>query len=183
MSLRGNAFLYQGEELGLPQAHVAFADLQDWEAIANWPRTLGRDGARTPIPWRDSAPYAGFSRVKPWLPVEPRHLPLSVASQEHNHASMLQFSRAAIAMRKRTLALQTGSMIVIEASDDILHFQRHLSGMTLQCVFNLGSTPTSRSHTTPMTMVFDSILGDGAHGATAPTTLPPFSGFLAIAKS
>ena len=48
MCLRGNVILYQGEELGLPQAHVPFEHLQDPEAIANWPQTLGRDGARTP---------------------------------------------------------------------------------------------------------------------------------------
>ena len=52
--LRGNIFIYQGEELGLPQAHVPFEQLKDPEAIANWPLTLGRDGARTPIPWRSS---------------------------------------------------------------------------------------------------------------------------------
>ena len=55
LSLRGNPIIYQGEELGLPQGHVAFADLQDPEAITNWPHTLGRDGARTPMPWAAQA--------------------------------------------------------------------------------------------------------------------------------
>ena len=63
--LRGNIFIYQGEELGLPQAHVPFEQLKDPEAIANWPLTLGRDGARTPIPWRSSMSPAAHS----WLPV------------------------------------------------------------------------------------------------------------------
>src|SRR3546814_1174734 len=61
-ALRGNAFIYQGEELGLPQGEVAFEDLQDPEAIANWPHTLGRDGARTPLPWTSTARNAGFTR-------------------------------------------------------------------------------------------------------------------------
>ncbi|MEM8725911.1 MAG: alpha-amylase family glycosyl hydrolase, partial [Pseudomonadota bacterium] len=43
LSLRGNPIIYQGEELGLPQGFVAFEDLLDPEAIANWPHTLGRD--------------------------------------------------------------------------------------------------------------------------------------------
>lgn len=60
--LRGNIFLYQGEELGLPQAEIAFEDLKDPEAIANWPATLGRDGARTPMPWQSSAPIAPQTR-------------------------------------------------------------------------------------------------------------------------
>ena len=48
-SLRGNIFIYQGEELGLEQADVPFERLVDPEAIKNWPKTLGRDGARTPM--------------------------------------------------------------------------------------------------------------------------------------
>ncbi|HUH23011.1 MAG TPA: alpha-amylase family glycosyl hydrolase, partial [Brevundimonas sp.] len=82
LSLRGNAFLYQGEELGLPQGEVPFERLRDPEAIANWPRTLGRDGARTPMPWSSSAPHAGFSTVEPWLPIDPRHVDLAVDAQE-----------------------------------------------------------------------------------------------------
>ena len=89
MALRGNVFVYQGEELGLPQADVPFERLQDPEAIANWPLTLGRDGARTPMPWVSGAVNAGFSEVEPWLPVDPAHLPLAVDAQEADPASTL----------------------------------------------------------------------------------------------
>ena len=67
--LRGNVILWQGEELGLTQVDIAFEDLQDPEAIANWPLTLSRDGARTPMVWTD-APGHGFTApgVRPWLP-------------------------------------------------------------------------------------------------------------------
>ncbi|MBU2417894.1 MAG: alpha-glucosidase, partial [Alphaproteobacteria bacterium] len=68
MCLRGNVFIYQGEELALPQAEVPFDRLVDPEAIANWPQTLGRDGARTPMPWSADQPHAGFSTAEPWLP-------------------------------------------------------------------------------------------------------------------
>ncbi|MEM9234369.1 MAG: alpha-amylase family glycosyl hydrolase, partial [Pseudomonadota bacterium] len=77
-SLRGNAFIYQGEELGLPQGNVAFEDLQDPEAITNWPHTLGRDGARTPFPWKMDAPFAGFSDSSAWLKTDPAHARLAV---------------------------------------------------------------------------------------------------------
>jgi alpha-glucosidase len=56
------------------------------EAIANWPQTLGRDGARTPMPWVSTALNAGFSAVEPWLPVDPAHLPLAVDAQEADPA-------------------------------------------------------------------------------------------------
>ena len=59
--MRGNIFVYQGEELGLPQAEIAFEQLRDPEAIANWPMTLGRDGARTPMPWTSSERQATTS--------------------------------------------------------------------------------------------------------------------------
>jgi len=49
LCLRGNPIIYQGEELGLEQDEIPFELLQDPEAIANWPLTLSRDGARTPI--------------------------------------------------------------------------------------------------------------------------------------
>src|SRR3546814_14274780 len=73
-ALRGNAFIYQGEELGLPQGEVAFEDLQDPEAIANWTHTLGRDGARTPLPWTSTAHNAGItSAEKAWPRLEAAH--------------------------------------------------------------------------------------------------------------
>ena len=50
-SLRGTAFVYQGEELGLPQADVPFEALRDPDGIAFWPAYKGRDGCRTPMPW------------------------------------------------------------------------------------------------------------------------------------
>ena len=57
VALRGNIFLYQGDELGLTQVEIGYDDLRDPEAIANWPLTLSRDGARTPMPWMaDAAP-------------------------------------------------------------------------------------------------------------------------------
>src|SRR6185312_11941859 len=73
MCLRGNVFLYQGEELGLPQASVPFEKLRDPEAIANWPLTQGRDGARTPMPWDGKLLNAGFSTAEPWLPIPVEH--------------------------------------------------------------------------------------------------------------
>ena len=86
--LRGNVILYQGEELGLPQADVPFEALQDQEALTNWPQTLGRDGARTPLPWTDAAD-GGFGSDTPWLPIDPRHLPLNIADQEREPQSIL----------------------------------------------------------------------------------------------
>src|SRR5256885_120691 len=90
VSLRGNIFLYQGEELGLPQATLAFADLKDPEAITNWPRSLGRDGARTPMPWAAHAPNAGFSSARPWLPMAGAIPPPAASGRSAEHTPELQ---------------------------------------------------------------------------------------------
>ncbi|MFJ6023029.1 alpha-amylase family glycosyl hydrolase [Brevundimonas sp. NPDC092305] len=142
MCLRGNVFVYYGEELGLPQGEVPFDRLVDPEAIANWPQTLGRDGARTPMPWRADQPNAGFSTGEPWLPIDPRHLPLAVDRQEAEPASMLQVTRRLIALRKAHAALGRGAMTMIETGHaDLLAFERTLGAERLVCVFNLGHAP------------------------------------------
>jgi alpha-glucosidase len=141
--LRGNVFVYQGEELGLPQADVPFERLVDPEAIANWPETLGRDGARTPMPWTADAPYAGFSSVEPWLPVDPRHTALAVAVQEADPTSTLHLARRLIGLRHSHPALRTGSMTLLDSSGDLLLFEREDQGETLLCAFNLGHEPVT----------------------------------------
>lgn len=136
--LRGNAFLYQGEELGLPQAHVPFERLQDPEAIANWPATLGRDGARTPMPWTAEAPFAGFSAAEPWLPLDPRHQAKAVDRQEHDPHSMLNFTRRLLAFRKSHPDLVRGDLRLVNAADPVVAFERLGEGGRVLCVFNLG---------------------------------------------
>ena len=138
MTLRGNVFVYQGEELGLPQAHVPFDRLVDPEAIANWPETLGRDGARTPMPWHHAAPQAGFSTAEPWLPVDARHVALAVDAQEADPASTLNWSRRLIALRQSHPILRTGSMTMIAAREGLLVFRRGEDADAVLCVFNLG---------------------------------------------
>ncbi len=140
MSLRGNIFLYQGEELGLPQAELGFEDLKDPEAIANWPLTLGRDGARTPIPWQSAAAHAGFSTAIPWLPVSPEHFALAVDRQEIDPGSQLALTRRLIRLRRECAALRAGALEFLEAPADLLVFERRGGDARLVCVFNLDST-------------------------------------------
>lgn len=137
MCLRGNPFVYYGEELGLLHADIPFERLLDPEAIRNWPQTNCRDGARTPMVW-DSAPDAGFGSADPWLPVDPRHLAQSVAAQEADAGSVLHFARAVIALRKESPALRLGTFTLLQADDNVLAFTRSTEDETLLCVFNLG---------------------------------------------
>jgi alpha-glucosidase len=136
-ALRGSIILYQGEELGLPQVDVPFDRLQDPEAIANWPLTLSRDGARTPMPWSALAPNLGFSLAEPWLPLGSNHRDLAVDRQKAIGDSLLHFTRACLDLRKRFPALRHGSMENVEAGDALLLFERASDGQRLRCAFNL----------------------------------------------
>jgi len=138
LALRGNVFIYQGEELGLPQADVPFEQLQDPEAIANWPETQGRDGARTPMPWRSDLPAAGFTGGRPWLPLDPRHPALAVDRQEADPGSMLNLTRRLVALRRSRPALREGAIRPVEAPPPLLAFERGDGPARLLCVFNLG---------------------------------------------
>ena len=139
LSLRGNVFLYQGEELGLPQANIAFEDLRDPEAIANWPLTQGRDGARTPMPWTENEPYAGFSTVKPWLPVPEAHIRRAVSVQNAAADSVLMRTRELLELRRSNAAIKIGRFEPLALPSPLLGFDRIAGGMHVRCLFNLSS--------------------------------------------
>ena len=139
-ALRGSIIIYQGEELGLPQVDVPFDKLQDPEAITNWPHTLSRDGARTPMPWSAGAPNLGFSSAAPWLPPGETHRALAADRQEHDPASALAFSRQCLALREAHPALRQGRLELVEAGTQLLVFDRSDGRQTLRCTFNLSST-------------------------------------------
>ena len=141
MALRGSACIYQGEELGLPEAEVAFGDLQDPYGIQFWPEFKGRDGCRTPMPWVASNRNAGFSDADPWLPVSHAHLPLSVEAQEADPGALVHHYRRAIASRRAHPALAKGAQSRVRAQGDLLTFTRAHEGQTIFCAFNLGDTP------------------------------------------
>jgi len=139
LSLRGNPIIYQGEELALPQGEVAFEDLQDPEAIANWPHTLGRDGARTPFPWVSHEPQAGFSNAnQTWLKVDPVHADRAVDTQSAGIGSALNYTRQLLVLRKSLPPLLTGSSELLETDEDIVAFVRRTDKGEVLCAFNLG---------------------------------------------
>jgi alpha-glucosidase len=142
-ALRGSIILYQGEELGLPQVDVPFEQLRDPEAIANWPQTLSRDGARTPMPWSATAPSLGFSAGEPWLPIVDSHRRLAVAAQESDPHSALEFTKRCLRLRKNSAALRHGSLALVEAGEHKLVFDRRAGGERLRCTFNLSDRPIS----------------------------------------
>jgi alpha-glucosidase len=142
MCLRGSVCLYQGEELGLPEAEIAFEDLQDPYGIEFWPEFKGRDGCRTPMVWQSNDPQGGFSSAKPWLPVPSEHLARAVSGQG-SAESLLAHYRASIALRHDHAALRSGAQVDLVAEGSVLRFERQADGARLFCAFNLSSDPAT----------------------------------------
>ncbi|MCR8723952.1 alpha-amylase family glycosyl hydrolase [Frigidibacter sp. ROC022] len=141
LTLRGSACIYQGEELGLHEADLAYEDLQDPYGIEFWPEFKGRDGCRTPMVWETDNLYGGFSTHRPWLPVPSEHLHHSVQDAEHDPGNILHHYRRALAFRRSHLALRKGTQSRVEAVGDVVQFTRQGPSETIFCAFNLGKDP------------------------------------------
>lgn len=138
--LRGNIIIYQGEELGLDQVEIPYELVKDPEALRNWPLTLSRDGARTPLPWVAKAAHCGFTTGEPWLPVGERHCSLAVDVQRQDPGSLLNLTRAALGLRKAHPALRLGRIAECRHDGDLLVLTREHGDETIDCFFNLGES-------------------------------------------
>ncbi|MGE5503437.1 MAG: alpha-glucosidase [Actinomycetota bacterium] len=133
LGLRGPVCLYQGEELGLPEADIPFERLVDPFGRNFWPDFKGRDGCRTPLPWT-LAPEP----VRPWLPVPDAHRALAVEVQEADGASTLNVTRRLLRWRRRHPALVDGALRLVDLDPALVAFEREGGGERLLCVFNPG---------------------------------------------
>jgi alpha-glucosidase len=134
-TLRGTPFIYQGEELGLPDAEVPHERVVDVD---------GRDPERAPIPWEPpsrSGPGAGFTTGDPWLPLPPDPERLCVASQLEDADSTLRFVRRLLKLRAAEPALQGGEQRSLECAPDVFCYTRELDGDRFLVALNFVSEP------------------------------------------
>ncbi len=143
MSFRGSICIYEGEELGLTEADLAFEDLVDPYGIRFWPEFKGRDGCRTPMVWERAAPNGGFSTAKPWLPVPADHLPKAADGQVGVPGSVHDHYKRFMAFRHSELALVTGDIHFIPTEGDVIAFVRSAGNEAVLCVFNLAQEPAT----------------------------------------
>ena len=104
LALPGSSYVYQGEELGLPEvADLPVSALQDpiWEQTAH--TSKGRDGCRVPLPWTTTGPSYGFGAGGAWLPQPTSFASYAVEAQDGAEGSTLELYRTALALRRRLL--------------------------------------------------------------------------------
>ena len=141
--LPGTICLYQGEELGLPEAELDYHELTDVVGKAFWPENKGRDGCRTPMVWED-AETGGFTTATPWLPVKPPHRALAVAHQAVDPDSVLGWYRRVLGWRRGCAALPGAAFQFLDAlPDTVLALWRGTGAEARLFVFNLSPVPVA----------------------------------------
>lgn len=140
LALPGSVYIYQGEELGLPEVHDLPVEVLDdpvWKRSGGTEK--GRDGCRVPIPWESSGSSYGFGSNGSWLPQPASWGALSVEAQDGVAGSTLELYRSALRFRKGNLTADE-EFEWIDLGSDVIAFRR---GSGLLCVVNLGVVPVT----------------------------------------
>ena len=140
LTLRGTPTLYYGDEIGMTDVPIPPELIRDpWEK--NVPGLgLGRDPARTPMQWDDSA-QAGFTAGTPWLPIAPQALTVNVAAQRADPSSILSLYRRLIQLRRAELSLSLGAYKAGTTTDDVMLYSRELGTTRLLIALNFSHQP------------------------------------------
>ncbi len=143
LALPGAVYLYQGEELGLPEVEDLPLDrLQDPMHFRSGGTDPGRDGCRVPLPWSGTAAPYGFSPegVDPWLPQPADWARLTVEAQSTDPASILTLYREALRIRRDAVGPCGDKFEWLTGHQDVLAFTR---GDGFSCVVNLSADPVA----------------------------------------
>lgn len=168
LTLRGTAFVFEGQEIGM--TNFDFPDMEkirDVESINIWnltgrlhfPKKLrwkmiklkSRDNARTPMQWSAEA-NGGFSTGSPWLSVNGNYPDINVSKQISDENSVLSFYKRLIAYRNESEVLKLGSFRELYRRGGVYAFERVLSGETLKVVINL-TAKTKKSPLSGQTVI------------------------------
>lgn len=140
LALPGGTYLYQGEELGLPEVHDLPVEVLDdpvWERSDHTAK--GRDGCRVPMPWTIDGPAFGFGSDEPWLPMPDEFGSMSADAQAGVEGSVLELYRSALALRRDHLVADE-DLEFLDAEDGVFAIRR---GSGVRCVVNMGAEPVT----------------------------------------
>ena len=160
---KGTPFIYQGQEIGLPNTKMALEDYDDVEIFGKYKDAMdeglcskeefmegvyqnGRDNARIPIPWDDSV-NGGFNvGAKTWLKVHPDYKTINVKQQETDPDSVLNYYKALLKLRKgqyKDLFVYGDFALIYPEIHNLFAYQRIYGGQTLYVMANLGLEPVA----------------------------------------
>jgi len=171
--------VYYGEELGLPDTPIGPDEVRDpWEV--NVPaRGLGRDPARTPMPWNGEN-GAGFTTSTPWLPIGPAAAKLNVEAEDRDPDSSLNLYRHLIHLRAQSPALIDGDYRSIQSGNGYVYaYVRENEQQRFLIVLNFDSKPATAILRGPVgkwVAGTEEVEGDGAAGTPGELVLGPYEG-------
>ena len=129
LGLPGSAYIYNGQELGLPSGEMDDQDRQDPIFFRTSGKQKGRDGARVPMPWSgDKAPF-GFTTGKPWLPLQDSWREFTVEAEDRDPNSSLNLYRSALKIRRENFV--GSGEISWESTNGLLSYKRGQITVTL----------------------------------------------------
>ncbi|MEM5338364.1 alpha-amylase family glycosyl hydrolase [Paraburkholderia azotifigens] len=135
LTLRGTPTLYYGDEIGMTDGAIALDEIQDPAELRQPGIGQGRDPERTPMQWDGSLPHAGFTRGRPWLPVDTT---TSVRDQDNDVSSVLSLYKSLLVLRRSHAALVQGTIENIVAHGDVLTYERRYRNQRLFIALNMG---------------------------------------------
>jgi alpha-glucosidase len=143
LTLRGSPFLYYGEEIGMVTTEPKTVDeVRDPVGKRYWPVRKGRDGERTPMQW-DASAQAGFTTGQPWLKIPASARERNVAMQAKESASILNFYRRIISLRRRSPALLDGDYLSVGSDPHVFAYRRRSPSQTMFVVLNMSDESRS----------------------------------------
>ena len=177
LTLRGTPTIYQGEEIGMTDVAISPQQVVDpWEK--NVPGLgLGRDPARTPLPW-DASPKGGFTSGEPWLPLGPEHDRVNVASEARDPQSMLSLYRALLALRRREEALVSGQWEPVAAGEQVLLYERRRGSRAVGVALNMTAKASEASIAGPATVLLSTHLDRTGRESSPKLRLRPHEGLI-----
>ncbi len=137
LTLRGAPFIYYGSEIGMRDCPPETIDeVQDPRGKIDWPEYKGRDGCRTPMQWDDTK-NAGFTKVKPWLKLNPDYVQRNVKAQLANSNSILNYYKKLIALRQRWSSLRKGKLTLLGEDPCVLAYLRQEQDEPIVVLLNM----------------------------------------------
>lgn len=195
LTAKGVPFLYYGDEIGVRDYYsLRIEDMRDIQGLTHYDLAIkeglseeealkranekSRDKSRTPMQW-DGSEYSGFSQVKPWIAMGPRHNEIHVAAEQSNPDSIYVYYQQLLRLRRLHPSLAEGGYSRIERAGEALIYTKIVADDISLAALNFGAEPVGidlsevNKHSLQLALTSQSIED---HQAGEKTVLPGYAG-------